>query len=96
MGEEAKDSKRESGKGITLKGQEEGYRRKCKQEWDNLSYKILHLVLLLKNINTPGMVIWYIGMGSNVFCFSTKYVLDTAETYRNVKKLLFPYSFGIS
>lgn len=39
------------------------------------------LVLLLKNISTPRTVIWYIGMGSNMFCFSTKCVPDTAETY---------------
>ena len=92
-GEEAKGSKRESGGDITLRGQEEGYRRKCKQDWDNLSYRILHLVLLPRSINTSGAVIWYTGIGSNIFCFSTKCVLDTTETYGKVKKLLFPGSF---
>lgn len=59
-GEEAKDSKRESGGDITLKGQEEGYRRKCKQDWDNLSYRILGVTTKKHQyIRSSNLVHWY-------------------------------------
>lgn len=47
----------------------------------------------MKNISTSEKAIWLIGMGTNVFCFSTNHALDTAETYGKVKKLLCPVIF---
>lgn len=60
-GEEEKDSKRESGKDITLKGQKEGYRKKYKQDRDNLNYRILPGVTTEKYQYTrnSNLVHWY-------------------------------------